>query len=626
MSSTPALSYKAELYANQNCKGEPLGTIELSDPSANYLLVPSQTVPAAVKLTMTDIFGESIKPVVVSVQSSAVRPAVEIDSESVAGIDYQLYHQDSRRRENYFNPPLQAPDESHYWLNLDELAKGKLVRQGIARGFDLSIREGRSHGYAIVFDGLLNVAIDDAYLFYAQIDGAYRIELDGEELLSWDGQHGTTQRAAHALLAHGLHPIKVTYLYDDLPADNFILEWESTTQPRQPITLQSLSTPKRSSQPTSSIDAISLGHGNAEIRVTVQANGQKLNRTQLYLGDLQLLEGQGHELKYHGPLAAGANRLWARTLFNEIETIDTPVVTLEVPQQTWSSAWKLRNVSDKNAKAGFWQTTDGSFQFFGDGMHTITQRMTGDFQLTCRVDQFNGSNGEPVNPEAWVGLTAREFGDRLNWQWGRDFQLVQTVRSGIRTSPDFTDFGGTRLSSYMLQARRPWLRIARKGDLWFAWTSENAKDWELGAYQFKKMQPELDIGLFVSALPQNAQAHFSARISQVTIEQGQDAVVESLLPKPVPSAMTDGDRITGVVCSYQDPRIVVIRSNRYGMMRSIDGGEHWTAIHGQFADKPLAVRSVAIDPKDSNHMLCGIGLVHTKVYGPLPMQAHPGIV
>ncbi len=66
------------------------------------------------------------------------------------------------------------------------------------------------------------------------------------------------------MLAQGLHPIKVTYLYDDLPADNFRIEWESADKPRQPIGVESLRTISKSTQPISKIEAISLGEGAGE--------------------------------------------------------------------------------------------------------------------------------------------------------------------------------------------------------------------------------------------------------------------------------------------------------------------------------------------------------------------------
>src|SRR5690606_2629223 len=158
--------------------------------------------------------------------------------------------------------------------------------------------------------------------------------------------------------------------------------------------------------------------------------------------------------------------------------------------------WTLRNVSDVNASAGVWQTGPQAFQFFGAGIHTVSQRITGDFTATCRIDAYAGSQDEPVNPRAWVGIVALEHGDRRDWRWGEHFYLVQTAREGLRASADFTDLGGGRISSYALPKDRPWLRIVRNGDIWTAWSSTDGQQWELGAYQFKKAQPAMDVGLF----------------------------------------------------------------------------------------------------------------------------------
>ncbi len=162
----PGLTFKAELFESEaaTVSSLPMQVSDVHDPSARHLLIPITGQPAAVKLTMTDIFGQSTSPVVIPITAAAVRPAVNYDAATTPGIQYQLYHQDQQRKENYFNPPAQAPDESHYWLTLDELAKGKVVRQGISRGFDLSIRQGRENGYAIVFEGLLDVPVEGAYV------------------------------------------------------------------------------------------------------------------------------------------------------------------------------------------------------------------------------------------------------------------------------------------------------------------------------------------------------------------------------------------------------------------------------------------------------------------------------
>lgn len=349
------------------------------------------------------------------------------------------------------------------------------------------------------------------------------------------------------------------------------------------------------------------GGDTGDVTVSVETRAHDVNKITLFLGQLQLAESQGPGLHYRGPLAHGANLLWSRVLFDGNRTVDSDAVTLNVTGKPVNTDWTVRNVGDAKASAGLWQTGEQAFQFFGHGMHIVTKEVTGDFTATCRIDLYNGSKGEPVNRNAWVGLGAREYGERLNWSWGRDFHLVQTAANGVRASADFSDLASTRVSSYKLAETRPWLRIVRRGSLWTAWTSVDGIEWKLGAYQHKKTRPDMDVGLFFSALPQHALAHFRASVSGLSIVPG--VLAESTPPLPVVAQHTAGDRLTGVVMARTDSQVVVLRTSYAGLLRTTNGGKTWGPANGRLKGDDLAVRSVAIHPEDPLTMLraCGRG-------------------
>jgi hypothetical protein len=593
---SPAFACKVEIFDNPRCEGAPKAVRVERMPSLRDVLIASPVHPATVRLTVSDVFDQSAAPVVVEPAMVKVAAPPPVNAPTIPGLAYELFHKDTQRKENYFNPPQQKPDEQHYWINLDELAQGKRVRRGLARGFDTGVRESRQHGYGLTFKGLLRVPADGIYIFRARIDGAYRIQLSGSDVLTWDGQHGTSEKAAVQVLAKGDHPLEVTHVYDALSAKNFSIDWEGPGFVRRPVPLEALRVLDEGAFPRPSLTAEAPGDGTGVIKVQTEARGHTVNRTALYLGALQLAESSSAALEYRGPLPAGANTLWARVLFDGDQTVDSTPQLLQVTGRPVSAEWTVRNVGDAKAAAGIWQTGDSGFQFFGEGMHTVTRRISGDFTATCRVDGYNGSNGEPVNARAWVGLTAREHGERLNWEWGRDFHLVQTARDGLRASADFTDFGAGRITSYALPENRPWLRIMRQGDIWTAWTSADARKWELGAYQYKRTAKEMDAGLFFSALPQDARAHFHARVSAFTIEPG--AAADSVVPEPVAATHTGGDRLTGVVMARSDAAIAVLRSTSRGLLVTRNGGNSWSAINGDLKGEDLAVRSVAIHPEN----------------------------
>lgn len=604
----PAFSCRVEVFDNPRCTGTPRAVKEVRMPSLRDMLVAAEVHPATVRVTVTDVFDQAAPAVIVEpqvVQASAPPPSP--DAATVPGLAYEVLHKDTQRQENYFNPPSQKPDERHSWLMLEELATGTPVRRGLARGFDLGVREGRGHGYAIVFQGLLRVPADGAYIIRAQIDGGYRLQLDGRDVLTWDGQHGTTEKAAVLVLGKGDHPLTVSHVYDALPARNFAIDWEGPGFARQAIPLESLRVVDDGGFPTATVTGDAPGNGTGHVTVKVDPRGRTVNRTALFLGRLQLAEGVGGALAYDGPLPSGANTLWARVTYDETCTVDSAPFILEVSGKPVAAGWTVRNVSDAKASAGLWQTGTDAFHFFGNGMHTVTRSVIGDFTATCRLDDYNGARGEPVNRRAWAGLTAMEHGDRLDWTWGRHFHLVQTAADGLRASADSTDLGAGRITSYELPKHRPWLRIVRQGQVWTAWTSADGRSWELGAYQFKQTQPRMDVGLFFSALPQDARAHYHARVSALFIEPGVAA--ESVPLPPVAARHTGGDRLTGVVTARSDARVVVVRSSAAGLLRTADGGDTWAPANNELAGDDLVVRSVAIHPEDPLVMLraCGRG-------------------
>ncbi|MEK0449845.1 MAG: hypothetical protein RL088_2113 [Verrucomicrobiota bacterium] len=597
---SPAFGYRVEVFDNPKCEGQPLAVKEERNPTARLALVDAKSATPTVRLTVTDIFDQAAPPVIQQSHEGELLRPYQRPSAGLPGLRYTLFQKEKKERMNHFYDPLIAPNEEHYWMGWGDILKGRLLKQGIARGFDLSVKESLNAGYAIGFSGSLRVPSDGLYVFRAQIDGAYRIKLMSNDLLIWDSQHGTTEKSAVRRLAKGDYSIEVLHVVDQLPSQNFRIEWEGPGISRRPIPLDALFCDDSRKVPQSNIVCTTDGDGTGRVSVKTEPISEvdrSTQKTVLYLGQLQLAESIGEDLKFHGPLPRGENTFWARVTYDGNHTIDSEHVTLNVTGNPVDPAWTARNVGDAKAQFGLYQTGANAFRFFGNGMHTITRKVTGDFTATVRIDDYNGARGEPVNRRAWVGLTAREHGDKLDWNWGRDFHLVQTAREGLRASADFTDFGAGRITSYELPKGRPWLRIVREGNIWTAWTSTDGKAWELGAYQFKKTNAQLDAGLFFSALPQEARAHYHATVSEFSIV---DSVAKDcVVPFPPVAQNTGGDRLTGVVAARSDANVVVVRSTS-GLLRTTDGGKTWSPANGTLKG---AVRSVAIHPADPATML-----------------------
>jgi len=589
--SSPALAYKIEVFDNPACTGAPKAVAEERLPSARRAIVDAAVKTPTVRLTVSDIFDQPAPPVTVAATPVTLLAAPKAPENLICGLSYELYQSPKK-------------DGGKFWRTLEELKDGRLVRRGLARGFDLSVRESLNAGYAMVFRGLLRVPEDGIYIFYGQIDGAYSIQIDGQDVIVRDEQAGTTEHAGFCRLSKGNHALKVTYLYGRLRGRNFNIDWEGPHLPRQTIPVEALFVADDGACPKAEITATPLGDGAGRVKLTVDPRGHTVNKSAIYLGRFQIAEAKGAGATYEGPLPKGTNTFWCRIVYDDNRSADINSGSLVVTGKPYSPEWTVRNIGEQRALAGLWQAGPGAFTFFGEGMHAVVKNVSGDFTATCRIDSYSR---EGVNPRAWVGIAAFQDTRRINWTWGRCFYLVQTARNGKRSSPDSNDLGGSRISSYAFPQDHPWVRIARHGNIWTAWTSADGRTWQLGGYQVRRAPPKMDVGLFVSAIQQKARAYYNAKVSELTVVPR--LLPESIPPPPVPAKGTAGDRLTGVVIAWSDENTVVVRSTSKGLIRTTDGGKTWNTINGGLAGAANAVRSVAIHPTNPAIMLRAAGRV-----------------
>jgi hypothetical protein len=599
--SSPAFAYKIEVFDNPECKGAPKAIAEERLPSARRAIVEAAVQNPTIRLTVSDVFDQPTPVVTVTATATKLLAAPKAPAKTIAGLSYELYQSPQTGGGNGRN-------RGHgFWQSLEELNCGKLVRQGLARGVDLSVRESLDAGYAMVFNGLLRVPEDGIYIFYGQIDGAYRIQIDGHDVIVRDAQAGTTEHAGFCRLSKGEHTFKVTYLYGRLLGRNFNIDWEGPHLPRQTIPVDALCVADDGAYPRPKITSVPFGDGTGRVTLTVDGRGHTVHKAAICLGNFQIAETGGAQVKYEGPLPKGTNNFWCRVIYDGNRSVDINSGTLVVTGRPYSPDWTVRNIGEQSALAGLWQTGPNAFTFFGNGMHAVVKSFTGDFTATCRIDSYSGANGEAVNWRAWVGIAAFEDSRRINWGWGQSFYLVQTAKDGKKSSPDNDDLGGSRVNSYPFPQNHPWVRIVRQGNIWTAWTSADGQKWELGGYHVKRTPPKMDVGLFISAIQQDAHAYYNARVSELSIQPGLPS--ESTPPPPVAAKNTAGDRLTGVVMARSDENIVVVRSTSNGLLRTTDGGKTWTAVNGSLTGAANAVRSVAVHPANPAIMLRAAGRV-----------------
>lgn len=585
--SSPQFLYRVEVFDNAACHGKPVAVCEQRMPTERAVLLDAAVADPTVRFSMTDIFDQAAQPIVRRAQATA-EPLPATAVRTANGLTYQL---------------LDLGTERQPAVGL--LEAGTLVQQGISRGFDISLANDRTSRYGFRFKGFLRVPAQGLYVLRMQGSDGYRITIDGQEVLLWDGPHGPAERSGVVNLCSGDHALLVDYFVGGSASPFFKLDWEGPGMSREAIPTSALLHEDSGHMPAATLTATQAGDGTARVVVAVDAKGRAIQRTQLFSGAMRLADSETPSLTYEGPLLEGTNSLWSRVVYDTRNTVDSEPLVVVVDAIPVRDGWTQSVVGESKVARGLWQTAADAFSFVGEGEYVVTRQVEGDCTLTCRMDSSIGTKGEPVNGWSWAGLTAREHGTQRSW--GKEFGVFQTARFGVRTTPNFSDQGASRLNDYELPKEHPWLRVARRGNVWTAWTSADGKRWECGAIHLKPTAARMDAGLVFRALPQDARAYFQARVSNVTLEQGFSR--DLVMPAPTAATHTEGARLSGVVLARSDAAVVVVRSTDGGLLRSVDGGTTWSPANGELTGAANAVRSVAIHPQDPRIMLRAAGRV-----------------
>ena len=601
-SSAPQLRYRVEVFDNPDCAGKPVAMEEQSLPYIQRVLVDAAVRNPTVKLTVTDIFENETKSVIVKARTGAAgAPAVSAVSgrRMVPGLRYAYRTKDDSRHVNVWLPKggksSACRGEKHYWVSLDELKDGKLVQQGISNGFDTSLRGRRNHGYGFQWHGFLKVPETGSYLFSVRGTDGYRLKIDGREAEAWDGLHGPEYRFFSANLAKGFHPIALDYFLDSKPP--FLeIRWEGPGVPPQVVPSTALYHKADAKTPEVDFSVKQGKPGMVTVDVDIDPKGRRIERIDIYHGTIKIasLHGEKAKTSFTSFLPRGKEDVWLRLFYDGNHTIDSHKVALDIKPAP-IKGWNVWVTGEKNLPYNIVQTAPNAFSFVGEGDYSLVRKVSGDFTMTAKIDSYMRSDKHPVNPSAWVGI--RGLGPHS------DHGLFQWADGKIRTSVDFPDVQGQRCGQG-LYGSAPWLRIVRKGTLWSTWTSKDGKRWVPANSFIVPHAQNIRAGIMFSALPQNRSTYFSASISNVRVTSGVPDDIE------IPSKTAEGTadvKMTGLAVAISDPNVVVVRTPGDGLLRSTDHGKTWAPANGALTGPANAVRSVAIHPANPAIMFRAAG-------------------
>ncbi|MGB2868866.1 MAG: family 20 glycosylhydrolase [Bacteroidota bacterium] len=112
------------------------------------------------------------------------------------------------------NPSLNGVQYSYYEGNWDSIPDVRqLVASKVGSAFDIAL-DAAPHGtggYALQFDGFFDVDSSGEYTFYLVSDDGSKLAIDGKELISNDGLHGSLELSSKVTLTAGKHGINVIY-------------------------------------------------------------------------------------------------------------------------------------------------------------------------------------------------------------------------------------------------------------------------------------------------------------------------------------------------------------------------------------------------------------------------------
>ncbi len=586
---TPFFAYKIEVFDNPECAGTPEAVAHQRMPNVRHLLIDVEVRQPTIRMTAWDIFDQQAEPVVVRAEPVAVPEAEALPSEGLfSGVSYTVHVRGHGK---------------DCWESLDDIPTGKLVRKGLAAYPRRGVKDGvDGQHYGLEFEGFIDVPQAGVYLFHTQIDGNYRLEIDGEERIVRDRNAGTKQHSAVVPLGKGLVPFRLSHLAAHPIRSNFDLEWEGPGMERRPMRSSAFKVLDRDRTPQVALEARIAEDGKGVVRAVVDPRGHKIDEATLILSDKKLTSGEEAVLSYEGPLPGGEHGLGVRIRYDGGKTVDYgDLETLTVRAKPVADEWMVLNLGAEDVMTGFSQTGPGDFSFVGHGMHGVMKPVDGDFTVTGRINDYATSG---VHRDAWVGLAAFERSDGRNWNFGKGYYVVQTSGDGLRASADSADLGGSRKSSFRLPEEHSWLRITRQGGLLMGWTSEDGKQWVPGGTYQQNLSERMHAGLFIRTKGES-DGFYRCKVSDLVVEQG--VADGSGYPDPPVAEGTGGDRLTGVVMADSDPDVVVVRSSAMGLGRTTDGGKTWRAINGDLKGHANAVRSVAIHRKNPDIMLRAAG-------------------
>jgi len=610
-SASPQLGYKLEIFSRNDAQGKAIAVYEDASPYITGKRLDIENAAKSVRLTITDIFDQTTL-VVIPVGTAALAPAAKAAKRS-AGLSYAYY---------------EAPKDVT-WKQLPDFSTLKPVRRGHVKNLDDTIKEDRPTLYAIDFKGYLRVPESGLYMFSAGTSDGSRMKIDGKLVADNDGVHSASTKEYPLALTKGLHAFELEYFKGSSKgypeSKKLSISWEGPGFERRLLAGADFLCDVDSAAVPSTVLTLKGGDGSgvladtlAEVHASITRQGHTIRKLQLFADKLLLATKTGAQADDKGDIdfsviiPEGKFKVWTRLWFDEGSSIDSNEIELKATNRT-VAPWQFNKMEKGGFPLGV-RSADGRVSFVGEGRGFMHQAVEGDFTLTAHIADIALTSPENgVHPWNWLGLYLKPKSPDpkklvTDRRGGADFGVFLTASGQMKGVKDFPDLAGSNMSVPSFEGSHRWLRLIRRGQRYQAFTSADGKTWVKAAERIPRASTkEVYAGLWFRSVPAKSRSLFQGTLDQITLER---TVTPEVRARPRKEDLRLENRITAILQANKDPDIMYARSAGRGLFKSKDRGETWAAVNnGLTTPDALAVRSVAVHPKNSSIVLRGGGAV-----------------
>ncbi len=507
-----------------------------NDPEARLCvleLTAAAPRPLKARITITDIFGNVSKPIIVPIPAST--PVAPIAASAAAGMPGLTYR--------YFEAT-----KGDDWMALPDFTKLTPVRQGAVATPDITPRL-RREGYAFEFTGFLLAPESALYTLSLTGASAGKLLIDDKPLIDADGYHSIARYTEAVPLLAGLHSFRLLYAQGprqlQQPDDFLQLSWSRPGSPDAAIPGTAFRRRTESLEPRIAITRLDSTGVNLTLASKVEAGSHKVDRVEYYGedSDFDYFAMQGSKTMDYfltsssNPNEPVAATIWggprktvrARLIYDGNHTVDsTPVTVSEKAAASAAAGYRISSLEHHLYPMGAEHTKD-KLTLVGESTGFYTRPHKGNVTLIAHLaditpDKPNPDGTRPQDAANWFsGIILRANlnprpGEPLGGQEIPFTALMGSASAATRHCDSTMINGAGNQPSANIGSDLKWFKLVRRGADLTTYASRDGADWKLiKTVNLPKMPEEFEIGFVHYSIPSATPVVHKAVFDHITI-------------------------------------------------------------------------------------------------------------